>query len=115
MAGIGVEGHSDDGTGVRGDSGNGRGGMFSSQRAAQVRLIPHAAATIFPPPLPLTPYAIPAAPEVVPLPRSGQGGDLLTIQDKSGECTLWFCVRGEDKVPARWAQVLLGASYEGTF
>jgi hypothetical protein len=62
------------------------------------------------------PATVPASPEMYgpavssSLPTAGRGGDLLATQDDIGDCTLWFCRRGQEgAAPAEWAQVLLGA------
>jgi hypothetical protein len=48
------------------------------------------------------------------LPKTGQAGDLMTLLDDTRMCTLWFCVKGWDKVNAAlWTQVLLGPSFPG--
>ena len=63
-----------------------------------------------------TPVA--AAPNVIPiesegagegpaLPKDGRAGDLISIADKQGQCTLWFRVKGERAAGgASWAQIL---------
>ena len=41
-------------------------------------------------------------------------GDLLALIDKQRQCALWFCVSsGDGGGPAKWAQVLLGPSFNG--
>jgi hypothetical protein len=38
----------------------------------------------------------------------------MTIVDDQRHCTLWFCVQdGTNAGAARWAQVLLGTSFDG--
>jgi hypothetical protein len=62
------------------------------------------------------PVAIVAEPERsgARLPKSGRAGDLMSVIDEQGYCTLWFCVKGEiGGAPARWAQALLGPSFDG--
>jgi hypothetical protein len=122
---IGVRGQGD--TGVRGQGGGngsgvhgvsldaGRGGVFESARSAQVQLIPQVVRASFPNSVPVTPQEIPVkrGEGVVSLPKDGRGGDLLALTDDQGQCTLWFCVRGEGAGPAQWAQVLLGTSVVG--
>jgi hypothetical protein len=61
---------------------------------------------------PLIPMAVP----IPALPKTGVGGDLMSVRvvDK-GPCTLWFCVsEGAKGGPARWAQVVLGPLFDGT-
>jgi hypothetical protein len=101
-------------TGVKGVGTAGRGGVFESERSAQVQLIPAkgrriAEQTAFIPTVIADPEKL--GPE---LPRVGRGGDLMTIVDDQGRCTLWFCVQdGTDAGAARWAQVLLGPLFDG--
>jgi hypothetical protein len=115
--GNGVYGETDSGAGICGEAAtNGRGGQFRSKRSAQVRLVPQSL------PMPTTDLVPPTAPTTFPegflrewaqLPQDGQGGDLLALQDLQRQCTLWFCVQGRGPNPARWAQVLLGPSFDG--
>jgi hypothetical protein len=100
----------------------GRAGVFGSESAAQVYLVPH------------PPLKQPALNKTFPVqvlitkgleaefPANGQAGDLLctTVQvgkpprdDEIG--TLWFCEKGgTDKTnPAHWRQVLLGPVFSG--
>lgn len=112
----GVRGHSVDGAGTRGTgAGNqGRGGVFDAERSAQVQLTPRALPDSFPSSVPVSPRELPSqGREGVPLPKDGRAGDLLALMDTQRQCTLWFCVRGEDSGPARWAQVLLGTAFDG--
>lgn len=114
--GRGVFGETDSDVGVFGlaRKDTGRGGAFQSGRSAQVWLIPQNQPTEFPTPVAVTPTVIRAEREGPKLPKDGRGGDLMAIADKQGQCTLWFCVKGEGAaVPARWAQVLLGPSFDG--
>lgn len=112
VRGSGIAGH-----GVRGLSDTDRGGVFSSEEIAQIQLIPKSIRTRFPEGSSVTPLGVPTSAlqqGVVSLPRSGQGGDLMALIDDSRTCTLWFCVRGADgSSPARWAQVLMGPSFDG--
>ena len=103
--GAGVYGHSVAGTGVRGSSERGRGGMFSSDSVAQLHLTPRWHSNLN------------------RLPCSGQAGDLLMCSPLAGEgdrdpnpegkASLWVCIRssegdvgvGGDGVPAVWARV----------
>ena len=110
---VGVHGQSESGPGVFGSADSGRGGMFASERSAQVQLVPQKIPATFPTPVTVTPTAIPAKNEVVHLPKNGQGGDLLALMDAKGLCTLWFCVMGDQGGPAQWAQVLTGTSFDG--
>lgn len=100
--------------GVKGIASEGRGGIFQSERSAQVQLIParrpdrNEQAAFIP-----TVIADPGqlGPE---LPREGRGGDLMSVINDEGQCSLWFCVRdGTREGPARWAQVLLGPLFDG--
>jgi hypothetical protein len=110
---VGVRGQTDGGAGVHGVADTGRGGLFTSARSAQVRLDPQPAGTTFPPPISVSPTALPVAEEGVALPKDGLGGDLLALTDDQRQCTLWFCVRGSGAGPAQWAQVLLGPAFAG--
>ena len=39
----------------------------------------------------------------------------MSVIDEQGDCTLWFCVKGETEgAPSRWAQVLWGPSFDGS-
>ncbi len=128
---IGVIGNTSTGTGVFGSATakSGRGGMFASNEAAQLQLFPHSIEVKNPDSKLSTPLelngGIPQA-----LPKAGFGGDLLAInivtkvaQDVPGKgpselttCTLWLCVRSEDKntsTPAVWSQILLGGLVSG--
>lgn len=95
----GVVGETDTDIGVFGlaNKNTGRGGVFQSTRSAQVRLVPQ--------------KAIPG--ERPKLPKDGLGGDLIATVDNVNQCSLWFCVQGAGASPARWAQVLLGAAFDG--
>ena len=97
-------------TGVKGFGFDGRGGVFVSQRDAQVQLIPSQGTRIVE-----QAAFIPTVARLGPsLPRTGRGGDLMTIADDQKECTLWFCVRGGNtNGPAKWTQVLLGPAFDG--
>ena len=98
--------------GVKGDGSEGRGGVFRSERSAQVRLIPAQRTTKDTEQESLIPTVI-ANPEfIVPkLSPEGRRGDLMSIFDENGQCSLWFCVR-ENSGSAHWAQVLLGRPFE---
>jgi hypothetical protein len=104
---VGVEGHGDSGT----------GGVFESNKAAQVRLTPHEAVE----PIPDEPFPVralnPKGHETV-LPANGQAGDLLCTSMKATTgkpvAVLWFCVTSGDTTgPALWRQVLLGPEVRG--
>lgn len=99
----GVHARGGGGPGLRARSDHDRGGVFESEDAAQIQLVPHRVWRGF------------ETPErgIVPLPKSGQGGDLMTLIDADGSCTLWFCVRGSAAGPARWSEVLLGPAFDG--
>ncbi|MCC6178667.1 MAG: hypothetical protein IT305_25455 [Chloroflexi bacterium] len=114
---IGTRGQGDAGPGIHGvGMGNeSRGGMFEAVRSAQVQLVPFNLGRQLPSPVTVTPQAIPAGREGPLLPRDGRGGDLMAVEDTARHCTLWFCTDGTDgSRPARWAQVLLGPSFDGT-
>jgi hypothetical protein len=107
----GVLGRGRDGPDVGEETAKGLGGVFESQRAAQVRLVPlkmHPVADE----KPFTPKMVAADQK---LPHDGQAGDLLATVDNNNKAKLWFCVRGVDKSgPARWAQVGLAEDFAGT-
>ena len=100
-------------TGVRGQGHFGRGGMFQSDRSAQVQLVPQKVEAPLPAPVTVTPTAIPTEDEGPKLPKDGRAGDLLALLDNQRQCTLWFCVEGDEMNRARWAQVLLGKPFLG--
>ncbi|MFD7165182.1 hypothetical protein [Streptomyces violascens] len=130
---FGVEGKSSLAPGVRGESaqdagvqgqgspgvwglgpGAANGGLFTSEAGAQLRLVPRESRSPGPSG-PTTPSAVLVdgrnpGPE---LPRNGRAGELTTLQDPSGTCTLWFCVHDSGEAPARWAQILLGPTFDG--
>lgn len=100
--------------GVNGLGLAGRGGIFQSQRSAQLQLVP-ARGRRMPEGESFTPTNV-AAPgrQGAELPKSGLAGDLMSVIDEQGDCTLWFCVKGETEgAPSRWAEVLLGPSFDG--
>jgi len=113
----GVGGVGEGGPGVRGSSDKDRGGIFSSIAAPQLQLSPFRVKAKLPPPSPVSPTAIPLGflkENASLLPKTGQAGDLMTLIDDTRMCTLWFCVKGWDKVNAAlWTQVLLGPSFPG--
>jgi hypothetical protein len=114
--GIGVVGASDRGPGVFGSSSQDNGGVFQSNRSAQIFLIPNDIGQLNSA-FPVTPQAINVADRGPALPRHGRGGEVMAMKvmamkDNRGACTLWFCVA--DGPPARWAQVLLGPAFDGT-
>jgi len=94
-----------------------RGGEFHSKRSAQVRLVPQRLQQRIPNEVTVTPTAILAGSEPA-LPKDGRAGDLMAIEmdmeDKQRVCRLWFCVQSATSGgPARWAQVLVGSSFDG--
>lgn len=116
--GLGVSGETDSGAGIYGSATDtrGRGGQFQSERSAQVWLVPQNQPTQFSTPVTATPTVIPTDEregEGPKLPKDGRGGDLMTIADRQGQCTLWFCVGKGRAGTALWAQVLLGPSFNG--
>ncbi|HEX8906275.1 MAG TPA: hypothetical protein VF771_15610 [Longimicrobiaceae bacterium] len=108
----GVFGGGEDG--VRGKGVSGRGGIFESSRSAQVQLVP-VPGRVLPERTSFIPTVVADPGRLGPrLPKRGRAGDLMSVVDEQGDCTLWFCARGEaDGVPARWAQVLLGPLFDG--
>jgi hypothetical protein len=96
--------------GVIGSGSGGRGGIFQSERDAQVRLVPKKADEIKER-LKFTPIS----PTFPALPRSGLRGDLMSVIDHLGQATLWFCVtRDSVSGTAQWAKVILGDLFDGT-
>ena len=100
--------------GVVGVSKHGPGGVFASESTSQV----HLEAKPIPQPFAETPF--PQVTHVVlestkVLPTEGRPGDLLTLIDPNGVCTLWFCVRAPNgRLRAVWRQVLLGNEHMAT-
>jgi hypothetical protein len=96
----------------------GRAGRFESARSAQIQLVPHKLDMPFPASERVNPTQLPAAANEGMitgfLPRDGLGGDLVTLMDPLGQCSLWFCVSGDGTSQAKWAQVLLGDAFAGT-
>jgi len=113
----GVGGVGEGGPGVRGSSDKDRGGIFASIAAPQLQLTPFRVKATLPKPSAVSPTAIPLGflkENSSLLPKTGQAGDLMTLIDDTRMCTLWFCVKGWDKVNAAlWTQVLLGPSFPG--
>jgi hypothetical protein len=113
---IGVRGIGSSRDGVSGHSSESRGGIFSTNRAAQINLVPKSVqiggeATIIEP---IGISQVSLANGAVPLPKDGRSGDLMAlVNPNDGNSTLWFCVRGLGSGPARWAQVLLGPPFKG--
>ena len=97
--GIGVHGVGEpSGDGVRGSSATGIGGVFESQKAAQIRLVPNGLAT--------------------PEGRlSGVGGELVvtTSTAESGPIFgLWFCAKGGNATSTTWQLVAGVRPFPGT-
>jgi hypothetical protein len=124
---VGVVGRGED-AGVRGTaSGNGHGGEFSSSlfRGAQINLKPHRMDEFPGSAGPAAPMQFVDQAQIQRmLPSRGVLGDLwmsdTSKPDKGGEeanppkCHLWLCVRASSSnQKARWAQVLLGTTFEG--
>jgi hypothetical protein len=119
VTGMGTSGLHDqpDGTGVLGMGRNGvqgvgaggRGGIFESEQAAQVQLVPSKVQEG---------RERPASGSITAtfpdLPKAGQLGDLMSVLDSLGQCTLWLCVSHDADRTARWARVLLGDLFDGT-
>jgi len=123
---VGVQGETDTGTGVVGSADKGgRGGMFLSDKSAQLQLFPHSIPVAKPDfklatPTELSGTGIPQA-----LPKAGSSGDLLAIDSVTQAatdapvvktCTLWLCVRAADaktSTAAVWSQILTGAFVSG--
>jgi hypothetical protein len=101
--------------GVKGIGAEGRGGVFQSEHSAQMQLVPARRPPQGKEQASFIPTVIADPSRLGPeLPREGRGGDLMSIVDGEGQCSLWFCVReGTSNGPARWAQVLLGPSFDG--
>ncbi|HHK5543764.1 TPA: hypothetical protein ACQUHN_006284 [Bacillus thuringiensis] len=102
--GTGVSGQSKGGFGIFGFStdSTGRGGAFQCSRAAQIHLVPN------------SPEYSERRPQ---LPKDGRSGDLFVAKNnQTQQCSLWFCVQGDDRnnnTPAQWAEVLLGPPFDG--
>jgi len=105
--------------GVGQDGGRGlgvdeRGGIFESQRSAQVQLVPARGRGVpeqesFMPTIVAEPGRLGTE-----LPETGRAGDLMSVIDERGACALWLCTQGEKGgAPTRWAQVLLGPAFDG--
>jgi hypothetical protein len=100
----------------------GRAGVFGSDSAAQVRLVPHQ--PLKQPALNQT-FAVQALITkglAAEFPANGQAGDLLCTTMRVGKPprdveigTLWFCEKGgiDQANPAHWRQVLLGPVFSG--
>lgn len=104
--------------GVFGHGSSGRGGVFESDRSAQVQLVPRNLKGSLPDEVGVTPKALQGEKLQAALPKDGRGGDLIVIEmdaiRNTRVCTLWFCVQSATKdVPARWGQVLVGPSFDG--
>jgi hypothetical protein len=99
--------------GVKGTGTEGRGGIFRSERAAQVRLIPASRPLKDVEQASFIPTAITISDLQNPeLPKDGGAGDLISIVDDDGLCSLWFCIQ-DNSGAARWAQVLIGKPLRG--
>jgi hypothetical protein len=102
--GTGVWGVSGGGIGVHGESVTGRGGVFSSQKAAQLRLVPQISPT-----------------PTLTLPAHGQPGDLYMIETApighgTTAVTMYLCVSSGSNANgnrAHWAPFLLGPAQIG--
>lgn len=97
-SGFGAHGKSTSNTGIVGESDTGIGGVFESQQAAPIRLIPKNL----------------ESPEGQ---INGNGGELLvtTTAGQSGESfALWFCARGGDAASTVWEFVVGTRPYPGT-
>ena len=97
-SGFGAHGKSTSNTGITGESDTGNGGVFASQQAAPIRLIPRNL----------------ESPEGQ---VSGNGGELIvtTIAGEPGESfALWFCARAGDAASATWELVVGTRPYPGT-
>jgi hypothetical protein len=99
--------------GVQGAGTEGRGGIFRSERAAQVQLMPASRPLKDVEPASFIPTAITISDLQNPeLPKDGRTGDLMSILDDDKLCSLWFCIQ-DNSGAARWAQVLLGQPFRG--
>jgi hypothetical protein len=100
----------------------GRGGVFATDKLAQLQLYPHSVEVKKPDSklsttLELSGGGVPQA-----LPKAGSSGDILVIDSLTkaardtpeiGTCSLRLCVRSANKktnTPALWSQTLLGGS-----
>jgi hypothetical protein len=123
---VGVQGETDTGTGVVGSaSKGGRGGMFLSDKSAQLQLLPHSIKIAKPDSKLATPTELSGTGIPLALPKAGSSGDLLAIDGMTQgtsdapvvtTCTLWLCVRSADSktsTPAVWSQILTGAFVSG--
>jgi hypothetical protein len=118
----GVSGLSVRGDGIHGASVLGRGGVFEAGGPRRRRPIPQVQLVAQAMPVGAE---LPANPvmrdpnELSGLPRDGRTGDVLATvaprtQFTSAVAYLWFCVEGNSsRAPAKWAQILLGDSFEG--
>lgn len=107
---------SDSGPGVFAESQSSVAANFVARKVGQIRLAPE----------PATFFENPEGPPNANLPRFSQAGELRTVTDDDGVCTLWLCVQslqegGGPTNPAdagfpyaKWAQVLLGPSFPGS-
>jgi hypothetical protein len=99
------------GIGVFGESDDGRGGVFQSNKQAQLQLVPRGVPTIQRP-QPGTPTPISTSYPI--LPEKGRAGDLIVTKDERGDVRLWFCVREfvEGGKQAGWAAVVLDKTFD---
>jgi hypothetical protein len=123
---VGVQGETDTGTGVVGSADKGgRGGMFLSDKSAQLQLFPHPIKVAKPDSKIATPTELSGTGIPHGLPKAGSSGDLLAIDSVTKAaidtpevktCTLWLCVRTADEkthAPAVWSQILTGGFVSG--
>ena len=97
-------------SGVHGVGFEGRGGIFASDRTAQVQLVPVKVQQVKE-----RPGFTPITSTFPELPKAGLRGDLMSVVDNLGQCTLWFCVSQDaGSGAAQWAQVRLGDLFNGT-
>jgi hypothetical protein len=123
---VGVQGETDTGVGVVGTADKGgRGGMFLSDKSAQLQLFPHSIKVAKPDFKPATPTELTGTGIPLALPKAGSIGDILAIDVVTkaatdtpdlNTCTLWLCVRTADaktSTPAVWSQILTGGFVSG--
>jgi hypothetical protein len=123
--GTGLEASSNTGIAVNAHSQSERGGVFKSDSAAQIRLIPHEPSEPIPEQTLPSVVALIAKGHEESLPVRGQTGDLLCTSMKGKPPkpgappakpigVLWLCaIGGDENDPAQWGQVLLGSLVRG--
>jgi hypothetical protein len=108
FVGTGVLGYGQSGVRGIGLFAEGRGGIFEAQGTPQVQLVP---VTV---PEEQPTFVSPLITRFPKLPKTGVPGDLMSVLDSLGQCTLYFCVGKDTSGTALWAQVQLGTPFLGT-